>query len=36
MQLLAPQRSATQTDFPSRSIPTPLVEPQVRPSGILK
>src|SRR5215471_7407506 len=30
----APQRSATHTLVPSRSISTPEVEPQVRPSGI--
>src|SRR5215468_8356274 len=29
----APQRSATHTLVPSGSIPTPLVEPQLRPSG---
>ena len=34
-QLLAPHRSATQMLTPSRSISTALVEPQVRPSGIL-
>ena len=34
-QLFAPQRSATQTLRPSRSIATALVEPQVRPSGHL-
>src|SRR6185503_13167131 len=32
-QLFVPQRSATQMLFPSRSISTALVEPQVRPSG---
>src|SRR5688572_17716326 len=32
---LAPQRSATQMLTPSLSMPTPLVDPQVRPSGIL-
>jgi len=31
----APQRSATHTLDPSRSIPTPAVEPQLRPAGIL-
>src|SRR5436853_6440283 len=31
----APQRSPTQTLVPSGSIATPLVEPQVLPSGIL-
>src|SRR4051794_9527966 len=35
-QLFAPQRSATQTDLPSLSISTALVEPHVRPSGSLK
>jgi hypothetical protein len=35
-QVFAPQRSATQIDRPSRSISTALVEPQVRPAGILK
>src|ERR1700752_4385185 len=35
-QLLAPQRSATQMLRPSLSISTALVEPHVRPSGILK
>src|SRR5262249_52756795 len=29
----APQRSATHTLVPSGSMPTPLVEPQLRPSG---
>ena len=29
----APHRSATQMDFPSRSMSTALVDPQVRPSG---
>jgi hypothetical protein len=29
----APQRSATQTLLPSGSMSTPLVEPQLRPSG---
>jgi hypothetical protein len=33
-QLFAPHRSATQIDFPSRSISTALVDPHVRPSGI--
>src|ERR1035438_5325220 len=33
-QLFTPQRSATHTLLPSRSIATALVEPQVRPSGI--
>jgi hypothetical protein len=32
-QEFAPQRSATQIDFPSLSISTALVEPQVLPSG---
>jgi hypothetical protein len=35
-QVLAPQRSPTQIDLPSLSMSTALVEPQVRPSGILK
>ena len=34
--VFAPHRSPTQIDLPSRSTPTALVEPQVRPSGILK
>src|SRR5262245_30555315 len=34
-QLFAPHLSATQIDRPSRSISTALVDPQVRPSGIL-
>ena len=32
--VLAPHRSATQIDRPSRSMSTALVDPQVRPSGI--
>ena len=32
-QLFTPQRSATQMLFPSLSIATALVEPQVRPAG---
>jgi hypothetical protein len=32
-QEFAPQRSATQTPLPSRSISTALVEPQVLPEG---
>src|SRR5215471_4062635 len=32
---LAPQRSATQIDLPSRSISIALVDPHVRPTGIL-
>src|SRR5262249_6950458 len=35
-QLLAPHRSATQIDFPSLSMSTALVDPQVRPAGSLK
>ena len=35
-QLFAPHRSPTQIDVPSGSMSTALVEPQVRPSGILK
>src|SRR5687768_3011343 len=34
--VFAPQRSPTQMDVPSLSTPTALVEPQLRPSGILK
>src|ERR1700728_607090 len=34
-QVFAPQRSATQTLLPSRSISTALVDPHVRPSGSL-
>src|SRR6195952_2185621 len=34
MKPCAPQRSATQMLLPSRSMPTPAVEPQMRPSGI--
>src|ERR1043166_6565243 len=34
-QLLAPHRSATQMLTPSLSMSTALVDPQVRPSGIL-
>src|SRR3954468_19664982 len=33
-QVFAPHRSATQSERPSRSISTALVDPQVRPSGI--
>ena len=33
-QVFAPHLSPTQMDFPSRSISTALVDPQVRPSGI--
>ena len=36
MQEFAPQRSPTQIDLPSLSTSTALVEPHVRPSGILK
>ena len=35
-QLFAPQRSPTQTERPSLSMPTALVDPHTRPSGILK
>ena len=35
-QLLTPQRSPTQIDLPSLSMSTALVDPQVRPAGILK
>ena len=35
-QLFAPQRSPTQMLRPSLSISTALVDPHVRPSGILK
>src|SRR5687768_5138316 len=34
MHEFAPHRSVTQTLAPSLSMPTPLVDPQVRPSGI--
>src|SRR5918993_2742544 len=34
--VFAPHRSATQIERPSRATSTALVDPQVRPSGILK
>ncbi len=35
-QLFTPHRSATQTERPSLSMSTALVEPHVRPAGSLK